>query len=203
MAATVLDTPPSRTTPIAAGAPSLRNSTFVRLLRFAVANVRRRPERFVLATFGIALAILSVTVVRTISASFAITGDETVTRVLDGASLWVVPAAGVHYDSDVGAIVADGPAPDLTVPDGWTATRTVTGTWHSPTGDLPVYGSDDVDPGTAVLGSGAAGTLGVRTGDPLDLAGTQLTVTVRGDDGIVAVPPAAAPPVRRHPRRGA
>src|SRR4051795_8932581 len=137
MAATVLDSPPPRTTPIAAGAPSLRNSTFVRLLRFAVANVRRRPERFVLATFGIALAILSVTVVRTISSSFAITGDETVTRVLDGASLWVVPAAGV-------------------------------------------------------LGSGAAGTLGVRTGDPLDLAGTQLTVTVRGDDGIVAVPAAVA-----------
>src|SRR4051794_40149446 len=192
MAATVLDSPPPRTTPIAAGAPSLRNSTFVRLLRFAVANVRRRPERFVLATFGIALAILSVTVVRTISASFAITGDETVTRVLDGASLWVVPAAGAHYDSDVGAIVADGPAPDLTVPDGWTATRTVPGTWHSPAGDLPVYGSDDVGAGTAVLGSEAAGTLGVGTGDRLDFAGTQLTVTVRGDDGIGEVPAAAA-----------
>src|SRR3954463_3062423 len=121
MAATVIDTPPSRTPPIAAGAPSRRNSTFVRLLRFAVANVRRRPERFVLATFGIALAILSVTVVRTISASFAITGDETVTRVLDGHALWVVPAEGVHYDSGSGAIVADGPPPDLTVPDGWTA----------------------------------------------------------------------------------
>src|SRR3954453_13549044 len=123
MAATVLDTPPSRTTPIATGAPSLRNSTFVRLLRFALANVRRRPERFALATFGIALAILSVTVVRTISSSFAITGDETVTRVLDGASLWVVPAEGVHYDSDAGAIVADGPPPDLTVPEGGTANR--------------------------------------------------------------------------------
>ena len=75
MATTVLDPSPSVAAPrIAAGAPSLRNSTFVRLLRFALANVRRRPERFVLATFGIALAILSVTVVRTISASFAITG---------------------------------------------------------------------------------------------------------------------------------
>src|SRR5215213_3012794 len=136
MATTALDPPAatpaaSSAAQIATGAPSLRNSTFVRLLRFALANVRRRPERFVLATFGIALAILSVTVVRTISSSFAITGDEMVTRVLDGASLWVVPAAGVHYDSEVGAILADGPAPDLAVPDGWTATRTVAGVWTS------------------------------------------------------------------------
>ena len=72
MATTVLHTSPSVAAPqIAAGAPSLRNSTFVRLLRFALANVRRRPERFLLAVFGIALAILSVTVVRTISSSFA------------------------------------------------------------------------------------------------------------------------------------
>jgi putative ABC transport system permease protein len=122
MATTVIDSSPSVAAPaIAAGAPSLRNSTFVRLLRFALANVRRRPERFALATFGIALAILSVTVVRTISSSFAITGDEVVTQVLDGHALWVVPAEGVHYDSGSGAIVADGPPPDLTVPDGWTA----------------------------------------------------------------------------------
>src|SRR5215213_10482136 len=132
MATTVLHTSPSVAAPrIAAGAPSLRNSTFVRLLRFALANVRRRPERFALAVFGIALAILSVTVVRTISSSFAITGSNSVTRVLDGASLWAVPAAGVHYDSEVGAILADGPAPDLAVPDGWTATRTVAGVWTS------------------------------------------------------------------------
>jgi hypothetical protein len=124
MATTVLDPSSSVAAPrIAVGAPSLRNSTFVRLLRFALANVRRRPERFALATFGIALAILSVTVVRTISSSFALTGDKMVTDVLDGASLWVVPAEGVHYDSDAGAIVADGPPPDLAVPDGWTAHR--------------------------------------------------------------------------------
>ncbi|MGY1810027.1 ABC transporter permease [Blastococcus sp. SYSU D00669] len=124
MATTVLDTSPSvAAPPIAAGAPSLRNSTVVRLLRFAVANVRRRPERFALATFGIALAILSVTVVRTISSSFAMTGDAAVTQVLGGAALWVVPAEGVHYDSGAGAIVSDGPPPELAVPDGWTADR--------------------------------------------------------------------------------
>ncbi|MGY1601726.1 ABC transporter permease [Geodermatophilus sp. SYSU D00815] len=124
MATTVLDPSPSAAAPpIAAGAASLGNSTFVRLLRFALANVRRRPERFVLATFGIALAILSVTVVRTISSGFATTGDEAVTQVLDGAALWVVPAEGVHYDSQAGAIVSDGPPPELAVPDGWTAQR--------------------------------------------------------------------------------
>ena len=56
------------------------------------------PERFVLSVLGIALAIACVTVVRTISSSFAITGADSVTDVLDGAQLWAVPAAGVHYD---------------------------------------------------------------------------------------------------------
>src|SRR3978361_1909729 len=130
--------PTQRPPQLEPGVASARNSTFVRLLRFAVANVRRRPERFVLSTLGIALAIMAVTVVRTISSSFAITGEETVTTVLQDASLWVVPAAGVHYDSDIEAIVADGPAPDLTVPAGWTASRTVTALWRSDAGQLPV-----------------------------------------------------------------
>lgn len=42
------------------------------LVRFALANIRRRPERFMLSVLGIALAIACVTVVRTISASFAL-----------------------------------------------------------------------------------------------------------------------------------
>lgn len=177
---------------IATGAATLRNSTFVRLLRFALANVRRRPERFALAVLGIALAILSVTVVRTISSSFAITGSETVTRVLDGASLWAVPAAGVHYDSEVGAIVADGPPPDLAVPDGWTATRTVTGVWSSDAGKLPVYGSGAIADGTAVLGAQAAERLGLAEGDTLGFGDADLTVTVAGDDALVRVPEAPA-----------
>ena len=65
------------------------------LVRFAFANIRRRPERFTLSVLGIALAIACVTVVRTISASFAITGADSVTDVLGGAQLWAVPAAGV------------------------------------------------------------------------------------------------------------
>lgn len=196
MAVTTLDETRSgslvRPVQIAAATATARNSTIVRLLRFALANVRRRPERFVLAVFGIALAILSVTVVRTISSSFAITGSDSVTRVLDGASLWAVPAAGVHYDSEAGAIVADGPAPDIAVPDGWTATRTVTGVWDSGSGELPVHGSDAVPDGTAVLGARAAETLGLATGDVLRFGGTDLEVTVEGEDAVVAVPEAPA-----------
>jgi ABC-type antimicrobial peptide transport system permease subunit len=192
MAATTLGETSSasllRPAEIEAAASGLRNSTMVRLLRFALANIRRRPERFVLAVFGIALAILSVTVVRTISSSFAITGSDSVGRVLDGASLWAVPAEGVHYDSEVGAIVADGPAPDLAMPDGWTGTRTVAGVWSSDAGDIAVYGSDAVDDGTAVMGAQAAETLGVGSGDTLDFGGTELAVTLDGDDGVLAVP---------------
>ena len=54
--------------------PTSPGGTFGRLMRFAIANIRRRPERFALSVLGIALAIAAVTVVRTISTSFAITG---------------------------------------------------------------------------------------------------------------------------------
>ena len=90
------------------GSPSIAKAsgnTFGYLVRFALANIRRRPERFVLSVLGIALAIACVTVVRTISSSFAITGADSVTDVLGGAQLWAVPAAGVQYDPDVQALV--------------------------------------------------------------------------------------------------
>ena len=95
-----------------------------------LANIRRRPERFVLSVLGIALAIACVIVVRTISSSFAITGADSVTDVLGGAQLWAVPAAGVHYNPDVQALVADGPAPELTLPAGWTGGLTLSGCHH-------------------------------------------------------------------------
>ena len=80
-----------------------------------------------LSVLGIALAIACVVVVRTISSSFAITGADSVTDVLGGAQLWVVPAAGVHYNPDVRALVADGAAPELSLPAGWTGTQTPSG----------------------------------------------------------------------------
>lgn len=164
------------------------SSTVLRLLRFAFANIRRRPERFILATLGIALAIMSVTVVRTISASFANTGSDTVTRVLDGASLWVVPPAGIQYDSDVDAIVADGPAPALDVPAGWKATQVIAGVWKTDGASVAVYGSSTATAGTAVLGKGAATELGLTGGDALTIGSQDLAVRVSGDDSVVAVP---------------
>jgi len=86
-------------------------STAGRLLRFAIANIARRPDRFLLATAGIALAVMAVTVVRTVSVSFARSGSDSLTTVLRGAPLWVVPAQGVHYDPGISMLTSDGPPP--------------------------------------------------------------------------------------------
>ena len=124
-------------------------NTFVYLVRFALANVRRRPERFVLSVLGIALAIACVTVVRTISSSFAITGADSVTDVLGGAQLWAVPAAGVHFDANAQALVADGTAPAFAVPDGWTATRTLSGLTEINGQTVSLRGNDETPSGRA------------------------------------------------------
>jgi hypothetical protein len=89
-------------------------------MRFAIANIRRRPERFALSVLGIALAIAAVTVVRTISTSFAMTGGDSVTNAIGTHSIWVVPARGVTYDSAAGALVSAGPPSDISLPGGWT-----------------------------------------------------------------------------------
>ncbi|BBZ07217.1 hypothetical protein MDOR_13860 [Mycolicibacterium doricum] len=75
---------------------SSSGNTFGCLLRFALANIRRRPARFVLAVLGIALAIACVTVVRTVSSSFAITGADSVTDVLGDAQLACLPLSGLR-----------------------------------------------------------------------------------------------------------
>jgi ABC-type antimicrobial peptide transport system permease subunit len=164
-----------------------KGNTFGCLVRFALANIRRRPERFVLSVLGIALAIACVTVVRTVSASFAITGADSVDDVLGGAQLWVVPAAGVHYDSDAQALVADGPAPELTVPPGWTATRVLSGLTQIDGQSVSLRGNDEVPSGTAVLGSALAERLGVQPGDRMELGGQSLIVRVEGTGQSVRV----------------
>lgn len=156
------------------------NNTFVCLLRFALANIRRRPERFVLSVLGIALAITCVTIVRTISSSFAITGEDSVTDVLGGAQLWAVPAAGVHYDSDVRALVADGPAPALNLPEGWRGSRTLSGAADVNGTPVSVRGSDEIASGTAVSGSALAAHLGLQTGSKVTVGGQTLDVQVVG-----------------------
>jgi len=162
-------------------------NTFVCLVRFALANVRRRPERFVLSVLGIALAIACVTVVRTISASFAITGADSVTDVLGGAQLWAVSAAGVHYDSNAQALVADGAAPTITVPAGWTATRVLSGVTEINGSTVSLRGSDQIANGQATLGSEVANRLGVHPGDRIVVGGRSLVVNVAGGAQSVTV----------------
>lgn len=156
-------------------------NTFLCLVRFALANIRRRPERFVLSVVGIALAIACVTVVRTIAASFAISGEDSVTDVIGGAQLWVVPAAGVHYDNEAEALVADGPASDITaIPDGWTATRILSGTTTVNGVVVSLRGGDKVAAGHASIGQGLAARLGVGAGDRVVIGGQSLLVDISG-----------------------
>jgi ABC-type antimicrobial peptide transport system permease subunit len=162
-------------------------NTFVCLVRFALANIRRRPERFVLSVLGIALAIACVTVVRTISASFAITGADSVTDVLGGAQLWAVPAAGVHYDTDAQAIVADGAAPIITVPAGWTGTRVPSGVTVINGSTVSLRGGDEIDGGQAILGSEVADRLGLHPGDRVVVGGQSLVVNLAGSGQSITV----------------
>lgn len=166
--------------------------TFGRLVRFALANIRRRPERFVLSVLGIALAISCVTVVRTIAASFAITGADSVVDVLDDAQLWVVPAAGVHYDNEVRALVADGPPPAFELPAGWQGRQTISGVAVVDGARVSLRGSDEVASGHAVLGSRLAERLGVAAGDVIDVGALPLVVQVFGPGESMSVAPALA-----------
>lgn len=177
--------------PTSVGAPQIATAsgnTFWCLVRFAWANIRRRPERFLLSVLGIALAIACVTVVRTISASFAITGADSVTDVLGDAQLWVVPAAGVHYDNDAEALVADGAAPRLTVPAGWTATRTLSGVTDIGGDRVSLRGSNDIASGTAVVGAPLAERIGVTPGERIALGGNSVVVEVSGTGQSIVVP---------------
>lgn len=140
-----------------------------------------------LSVFGIALAIACVVVVRTISSSFAITGADSVTDVLNGAQLWAVPAAGVHYDPDVQALVADGPAPDLTLPPGWTGTRTLSGVTTVGGTPISVRGNDQTPSGQALFGSALAGRLGLSQGSTTVIGGQNLEVGVAGSGQSVTV----------------
>jgi putative ABC transport system permease protein len=162
-------------------------NTFVCLVRFALANIRRRPERFGLSVVGIALAIACVTVVRTISASFAITGADSVTDVLGGAALWAVPAAGVKYDADAQALVANGPAPTFAAPDGWTATRTLAGVTEINGDTVSLRGNDETPAGQAILGIPLAQRLGLKAGDRVVVGGQSLTVDVSGGGQSITV----------------
>jgi hypothetical protein len=141
----------------------------------------------VLSVLGIALAIACVVVVRTISSSFAITGADSVTDVLGGAQLWAVPAAGVHFDPDAQALVADGPAPELSLPAGWTGTRTLSGVTAINGAPASLRGTDEVPSGQAAFGSGLADRLGLDEGATVVIGGQSLVVGISGTGQSVTV----------------
>lgn len=145
-----------------------------------------------LSVLGIALAIACVTVVRTISAGFAATGEASITDVLGGQQLWVVPAAGVHYDPDVESIVAGGPAPAITIPEGWTATRTLSGVIDVDGRPVSLRGSNELAAEQAVLSPALADRLDLAAGSQVQVGGQRLVVTVSGDGQSLTVPTSAA-----------
>ena len=145
-----------------------------------------------LSVLGIALALACVTVVRTISASFAITGADSVQDVLAGAQLWAVPAAGVHYDQSAQALVAGGPAPDITVPAGWRGVRTISGVTEVDGTPVALRGTDEIPSGQAILGSGLAQRLHVGAGDTITIGDQPLTVAVDGSGQSATVSSALA-----------
>ena len=101
--------------------PTRRGGTFARLFRFALATIRRRPERTVFAVAGIGLAIAAVVVVRTVAAGYQASGVDAVTTAVGGAPYWAVPEGGVRLAPAAGALVPDGPVPQVRAPGGWTA----------------------------------------------------------------------------------
>lgn len=158
-------------------------------MRFAVANIRRRPERFALSVLGIALAIAAVTVVRTISTSFAITGGDSVTSAIGSHAIWVVPAQGVTYDAAAGALVSHGPPSDITLPAGWTGAEMIAGLWHSPHGQVAVYGVPGTPAGKATMSAQLARRLGVSDGGSLRLGGHMVAVAVSGGGAALVISP--------------
>jgi hypothetical protein len=104
--------------------------------------------------------------------------------------LWAVPAAGVHYDSNAKALVADGAAPDITIPSGWTATRILSGVTDLNGTAVSLLGDDGIASGQAALGEEVANRLDLHPGDRVVVGGQSLVVNVvgSGQSTTVATP---------------
>lgn len=174
---------------------SSSDGSLSRLLRFAIANVRRRPERFVLSTLGIALAVMAVVLVRTIAAGYASSGSASLSDVLRGDRLWVVGAGGFVYDPELRSILPGGPAPELDLPTGWTARATIGGRTTVAGHELALFGTEAVKTGSAIVGEAAAKELGVAAGDSLTISGQKLVITLGGSAASITVPLALAEPL--------
>jgi putative ABC transport system permease protein len=159
-----------------------------RLVRFALANLARRPERSIIGVAGIGLAVAAVVVVRTIAGGYQLSGVEAVTSAIHGAPYWVVPEGGVRFDQAIGAVLPDGDLPDVTSPSGWSSTASLVGLLPGePT--VGLVGVSSASSGRAAMTSLARDRLGVRPGGTVAIAGTELTVdAVDGSGSLVTVP---------------
>jgi hypothetical protein len=171
-------------------APPAGGGTFARLLRFALANIRRQPERSGFAVAGIALAITAVVVVRTIAAGYQVSGVDALDAAIGDAPYWAVPDGGVRFEPAAGAIVTDAAPPAVTAPAGWTTTTVLTGLF-------PGHATVALQGISGASGAGATDLalrrLNVHGGGPIDVAGTSLTVTrIAGAGALVVVPLAVA-----------
>lgn len=146
-----------------------------RLFSFALANVRRRPERAVLAVAGIALAISAAVVMRTIASGYEVSGVSAVADAIDGAPYWAVPQAGISVDPETGVVMASGQPPAVKGPAGWTVNRVIIGDFPGRT-NVALVGKDGVPDGVALLSPTAIDRLGVSDGGQLEVAGASLRV---------------------------
>ncbi|BBZ07221.1 ABC transporter substrate-binding protein [Mycolicibacterium doricum] len=99
----------------------------------------------------------------------------------------MVPAAGVQYDPVTQALIAGGAAPQIDVPAGWTATRTLSGRTEVGGNPMSLRGNDEIPLGQAVFGGAAADRLGIAQGDRVDIGGHDLLAAVAGAGQSVTV----------------
>ena len=130
-----------------------------------------------------------MTVVRTISASFAITGADSVTDVLGGAQLWAVPAAGVEYDADAAGAGRERSRSGIRRAAGMDrSTRTLSGlTEHQRAFGLAARKRRNTQRTSGIGCSALAERLGVKGGDRVVVGGRSLVVDVSGSGQSLTV----------------
>lgn len=166
----------------------------LRLLRFGLRNLARRPEYTVLSVTGIALVIAVVIVVQSIATSFDIAGTQAFADDVGNAPVWVVPARGVTYNPALGTLLAKGPVPSLQdLPRAWAVQVTLSGIWTYRGKQVALYGNAGPQQGVAVVSPRAAGSLGLADGSGISVGGHRLIVRVRGGSGTyIRIPVAVA-----------
>jgi putative ABC transport system permease protein len=163
----------------------------LRLLRFGLRNLRRRPEYTVLSVIGIALVIAVVVIVQSIATSFDVAGTQAFADDVGGVPVWVVPAQGVTYNPALGVLLANGAVPSLrNLPPTWPVRVTLGGIWRYHGKHVALYGISRLTPGVAVVSQRASESLDLRNGNSVSIGHHKLTVSVRRGNGTYIRVPA-------------